>query len=676
LRNQTSRICATERAVGKLSPQRRAHPPRHFQKRLMFITLMTPVFASAQISPGALSRAHQSLDGATDCTSCHKLSMGTASFRCLECHNEIASRLKVGHGLHASYKIKPDSSQECATCHSEHNGEDFPLIKWDIRTFDHRQTGYALDGKHAGLACEKCHSAGRIRPDQRATIKVKDLNETFLGLSSSCNTCHEDAHQSRLGADCIQCHNFNDWKTVKGGKFDHSRTRYPLIGLHAQVACQQCHTPGSDSRPRYNGIAYGKCTDCHSDPHRGEFQQTCQSCHSLEGWKKVSPSALHQSVDHSKTKFQLLGKHAEVGCVQCHASGDFNRPLAFGKCVDCHMPDPHAGQFANRLDRGECSSCHTVDGFKPAKFGLKEHSATAYPLEGKHATLQCAQCHVPKGKATIYKLKFAQCTECHRDQHSGQFAAKPYLNACERCHNVQRFLPSTFGLARHKDTRFALTGSHLAVACSDCHKQSGSKSMTLYHWQSLACTICHLDPHRGQFDKLMRSTRPSAAPTGCEVCHSTLSWNEFSHFDHAKTAFPLLGGHQTASCISCHKPQDRKLGVSTVDFKTAPAKCESCHEDIHGKQFAQAGVTVCAGCHDSSKWKPSRFDHDTRTPFPLQGAHGKTSCSGCHKLIRTVAGMPVLFYEPTPKDCAACHQSGVLRTTAALYQRPWTTGLY
>ncbi len=65
-------------------------------------------------------------------------------------------------GLARIYNLSPGSSQECARCHSEHNGEDFPLIKWDIRTLDHKQTGYALEGKHAGLTCNRCHNTQHI----------------------------------------------------------------------------------------------------------------------------------------------------------------------------------------------------------------------------------------------------------------------------------------------------------------------------------------------------------------------------------------------------------------------------------------------------------------------------------------------------------------------------------
>lgn len=56
--------------------------------------------SSAQISPGPLARPHRSLEGTTQCVSCHKFGAGEATFKCLECHTEIASRM-VAHSGHA-----------------------------------------------------------------------------------------------------------------------------------------------------------------------------------------------------------------------------------------------------------------------------------------------------------------------------------------------------------------------------------------------------------------------------------------------------------------------------------------------------------------------------------------------------------------------------------------------
>jgi hypothetical protein len=626
-----------------------------FLSALCFLALI--LSAQAQISPGPLSRAHQTLEGSTHCASCHKFG-GQAALKCLECHTEIAARLNAHRGLHASYGLNPASSQECAKCHSEHNGEDFPLVKWTPTPtgFDHSKTGYRLQGKHAALRCNQCHTADRIAPMERLSIQVRDRSRTFLGLPQACTTCHKDEHNRRLGANCQQCHNFEDWKNV--AQFDHNKAKYPLTGLHAQVTCQKCHTPGPDNKPRYVGLVFSKCTDCHADPHKGTFAQTCQSCHSTSGWKRVSLQKVNEKFDHSKTRYPLIGKHQSVDCLACHKGGDFKKPLAFQKCADCHQ-DIHSGQFARRPSGIECSACHTLDGFKPSKFDVKEHATSAYPLEAKHSSVPCAQCHIPKGRDTLYKIAFAKCMDCHKDEHQGQFAQAPYLNRCEQCHNLKGYRPSTFTLARHKETRFILNGSHVATACGDCHKERPTPEkphLVLYRFEDRRCTVCHNDPHKGQFQDRMRHSRPDGSPAGCEACHSTVSWKDLQKFDHSKTSFPLLGAHRGTACIDCHKPPNMETRMMNVDFKAAPNKCEQCHEDIHGKQFANANrITPCAECHNSTKWKPSLFDHERRTSFSLAGAHERVRCEACHTSRRPFEGKTVLFYKPTAKECAACH---------------------
>ena len=580
----------------------------------------------------------------------------------MECHTEIATRLASNRGLHVRLVPPGSASQGCAKCHSEHNGVDFPLIRWQpsIAQFDHRTTGWPLEGKHAGLRCEQCHTAAHISVADKATIKIKDLNRTFLGLPTACVGCHEDKHQGRLGTSCHECHSTSDWRVVS--KFDHSKTKFALTGAHAEVKCEKCHTPGADGKPRWTGLAFDRCNACHADPHRGAFAAGCQSCHNTVAWESVPAATLAGKFNHATTKFPLLGKHADVRCVSCHAGGDFKKPLVFQKCSDCHRPDPHSGQFARRADAGECSSCHTVEGFKPATFGLKEHANTGYPLIGKHADVACAKCHVPAGKATLYKIKFAKCTDCHRDTHLGQFQAAPYRNRCESCHTVKGFRPSTFTLAQHKNTRFQLAGEHVAIPCIECHKAATSgplKGAAQFRFDDWSCTTCHRDPHHGQFRERMARLQ-NGKPAGCEACHSVSSWKDLVRFDHDSTKFKLTGAHRAVACAECHKPPRLETNLLNVDFRSAPSKCEDCHSDPHGAQFATAAkVTPCVDCHVTQKWKPSTFDHDKRTTFPLQGAHKNVKCSGCHTLVRTVDERQVLFYKPTPTLCAACHKADV-----------------
>jgi hypothetical protein len=618
-----------------------------------------PIAAPAQISPGPLAKAHSFLDGPTQCTECHEISFGGAQFKCLECHKEIATRLAAHEGYHASLFPKGATGKDCVTCHSDHNGRDFDLIHWvpSKQQFDHSKTGYPLEGKHAGLACNECHNAQGIPPSQRASILVKDLNRTFLGLSNECVSCHADQHHGQLGTKCENCHIETSWKPAT--KFNHDTAKFQLTGAHVKVACEKCHATIAEPKPyvRYAGIPFQKCSDCHADPHHGAFKNPCESCHNTVSWKQVK---LTPGFDHSKTAFPLLGGHRTVPCESCHKTGDFNAPVAFQKCMDCHLPDPHKGQFAKSRFAGDCSSCHTVESFKATTFGVKEHAETSYPLLGKHAAVACAECHIPKGVGTIFAIENVQCSACHADIHKDQFSGPPHNNRCEDCHNVQGFKPARFTLAQHNSTRFPLTGAHVAVACLDCHtaEKAGRNAGTVqYRFVDRSCTACHKDPHRGQFQKEMAVRLSDGSAAGCVACHSTNSWLEIRNFDHSKTAFPLTGAHLSVACGQCHRPANVKAGIESVDFKAARAKCSACHEDVHGGQFAKGEAqTSCQQCHNAVQWRPAAlFNHDTETRFALKGAHEHVPCGQCHKTFRPIGGKQVLFYKPVPTACAACH---------------------
>jgi hypothetical protein len=612
--------------------------------------------AHAQISPGPLSKVHQSLSGTAQCTSCHQFGASTPTFKCLDCHKEVAQRLAAKHGYHAQIQMRNPNGKECVRCHLEHNGEDFNLIHWEpsLKQFDHRLTGYNLEGKHAGVACEKCHTPSDMIPAERTLIKMKELSKSFFGLSQTCLTCHADPHKGQLSNDCQHCHTADGWKPAS--LFNHAKSKYPLTGAHEKVPCAKCHPTVADAKPfvKYTGLSFAKCTACHVDPHKGSFSQPCESCHNTTNWKQIKGM---QGFDHSKTKYPLLGKHKTVACEDCHKHGDFKAQIPFATCMDCHK-DYHRGQFLKRTGGAECAVCHTVDGFKPSTFTVKDHEATKYPLEGLHAKVTCDKCHLPKAENTLFKIVQTQCKDCHEDIHKGQFKGAPYKDRCEECHDVKGFKPAHFGLAQHKKTRFPLTGGHAAVLCVDCHKPvpTGSATPVKYHFEDRACTICHQDPHKGQFREQMAAKRADGTVAGCEACHTTVKWKELSRFDHSKTKFPLIGAHRGVACGDCHRPPALETTLKNVDFRAASKQCLGCHEDPHARQFAaRKDAADCSGCHDSARWKPSRFDHDKGTRFSLQGAHRNVACEDCHKLTRVIDAKKVVFYNPTPRECKACH---------------------
>ncbi|MGA8042649.1 MAG: cytochrome c3 family protein [Terracidiphilus sp.] len=610
--------------------------------------------AHAQISPGPLARAHQSLSGDANCIKCHEVSTRAPSFRCLTCHREIAAELEEKRGLHATFPQSGAPGTACVKCHSDHNGVDFQMVHWTptAQGFDHSKTGYALDGKHAGVSCRACHNAQHISAQARALLADKDMNRTWLGLSPSCITCHADQHQGRFGSECARCHTTADWKgaSIDAKSFDHSKTRFPLTGEHKFVLCKSCHTAGADGQARYTGLKFASCADCHRDPHQGEFKQECSACHTTSTWKGSSFAA---TFDHSKTAFPLAGMHVKVPCISCHQHADFKAPIAHAVCADCHTPDPHGGQFAKRADGGKCESCHTVAGWSPSTFAVADHAKTGFPLTFPHGQVKCASCHTPAGKETRFKIKFAQCVDCHKDEHQGQFAGAPWHNECQQCHQGATFQMANYTLAKHQKSAFPLTGGHAAVACIECHKPMQGSQVAVYHFHQLTCTTCHEDVHRGQFAERMRAPGAAGKPLGCEACHTTETWKDVSKFDHSRTQFPLLGTHRAVGCADCHRPPNMELTLQHVQFSAAPTVCSECHENPHADQFGVRGKD-CASCHDTNKWRPSLFDHD-KTIFPLKGGHEDVGCSACHTLKKQVAGREVLFYKPTPTACSDCH---------------------
>ena len=203
----------------------------------------------------------------------------------------------------------------------------------------------------------------------------------------------------------------------------------------------------------------------------------------------------------------------------------------------------------------------------------------------------------------------------------------------------------------------------MAVPCGECHKAdvlSPNPSTALYRFKDLSCTTCHADPHRGEFAERMKAKRADGSPWGCEACHNTSAWPEKLKFDHSTTPFLLTGAHRAVACINCHKPPNLEVTMKNVVFNSAPLKCEGCHADPHARQFAHDGKDpACESCHNTARWKPPLFDHETRTDFSLKGGHVDVPCHDCHKLTREVQNNPVLFFKPTPHQCSACHGAAI-----------------
>jgi hypothetical protein len=140
----------------------------------------------------------------------------------------------------------------CETCHT--------VKTWQDLTFSHDKTKFPLNGKHALVPCNKCHTV----PKNSAA----DTPVQYTGVRTECFTCHADEHEGQFGepssADCARCHTEKRWKELR---FNHdTQSAFALMGLHTRVLCSKCHERTIIHQrfiTRYKPLGT-QCTDCHA----------------------------------------------------------------------------------------------------------------------------------------------------------------------------------------------------------------------------------------------------------------------------------------------------------------------------------------------------------------------------------------------------------------------------
>jgi hypothetical protein len=665
--------------------------------------------ARAQVSPGPLSRPHAHLEGNRNCLECHGSNRekgpgagggGGIDASCRACHGEIDALVEARRGLHGQ-----ESAGGCAGCHPEHGGADFALIEWKGKpeSFDHARAGFRLEGKHAKLACRECHEVARFQVSPVLARRPKGGAGTtgprYVGLEPSCTSCHEDIHKGALGKDCRSCHGADSFKVPA---FDHTKSRYALTGRHATVPCAKCHMAAGldlpraadgERRPLYRPLRFDECSACHRDPHAGRLGAACSKCHVTEDFRRVNREAF----DHERTRYPLRGRHATVACARCHdpKGAGFNAKPAFARCADCHA-DVHGGQATLAGKPADCAQCHGLDGFVPASFTVEQHDLSRYPLEGKHRAVVCKACHVRLTAAgaektlgparVVMRPRAALCADCHKDAHGGQLASRADRGECAACHTVAGFKPARYGVAEHARTRLPLDGAHAKAECASCHGPArralpalpgpetlGTAKVALH--PGAACTDCHLDPHGKRY-----AAAGGVPGRTCGECHTadTFVPSTVNEKRHSSYEMGIRGGHRAVPCAGCHKVLAANgspravaarpflllsTGVRALPFDEHRTRCEDCHRDPHGGQFAaRADRGRCDACHGEDTFRPAtKFDHDRDTSFRLAGAHVRVACAACHKPDAERGGTKVVRYRPTPRACITCHGTAVKR---------------
>lgn len=261
---------------------------------------------------------HDVLDAESDSSEFHY--QGVPFQTCTACHRDphAGGERTDGH-VHAILRIdldapaaqlpEPDerhplAGRDCTECHTE---ASFRLAGIRDESFEHElDTGFALEGVHAGVDCGACHTA------ERREQEIAHARAPGSGAPESCGSCHDDPHAAALGDEkaCASCHTSTHWSEG----FDHDlHTDFHLDPLHVRLACETCH---DDLRYLSTGNECGACHRDASELLAGRFE-------SHEG----------DSDPHDRV----------VSCADCHGETvESNRFSALAaKCADCHV-DPYA----------------------------------------------------------------------------------------------------------------------------------------------------------------------------------------------------------------------------------------------------------------------------------------------------------------------------------------------
>ncbi len=271
--------------------------------------------------------------------------------------------------------------------------------------------------------------------------------------------------------------------------------------------CELCHAP-------FQGPDASRCMDCHTDIHNqvamaqgihGQMPnpQTCVVCHTDHKGRAASLTRVSLvDVPHNQFGFALVRHQrdyegAPMTCRSCHTfavqAGKPESAAVLAACVDCHARRDAKFVADHRAAMGAaCLACHDGSG----RLQGFDHAAV-FALDGKHAQVACAKCHVNNR----FRGTPRECVQCHADPaiHRGQFS-----NACAACHTSTGWRPArliqhTFPLDHGNKQQTACKVCHPAnygtYTCYNCHEHEQNKTARIHLDANIRdfqnCTQCH-----------------------------------------------------------------------------------------------------------------------------------------------------------------------------------------
>jgi hypothetical protein len=166
-------------------------------------------------------------------------------------------------------------------------------------------------------------------------------------------------------------------------------------------------------------------------------------------------------------------------------------------CLACHTTKDAAFIKKHTQQYGQdCLVCHDgadrLHGFNHQK---------VFALTGKHAAIQCTDCH----QNNQYRGTSPRCAACHKepDIHAGFFGQR-----CDYCHTSQAWRPALFkshtfpldhGGKGEVDCKTCHPASYATNRCDTCHEHAADATARSHANLNLSpaelanCLKCHLD---------------------------------------------------------------------------------------------------------------------------------------------------------------------------------------
>ena len=166
---------------------------------------------------------------------------------CFRCHD----------GRHVSRSGKV-LSMGCTDCHTM--PERGPLMPLGSISTPGKMPWHPveLQGKHARILCNQCHSAGYRPPTECAECHKFDTAVPMMKMA--CADCHQKPGEAKPLTACKECHD-----TVRGL---HKK------GGHPEAACTDCHKPHV-----WEVTGRDTCLACHGDMKEHNAPKPCAGCH-------------------------------------------------------------------------------------------------------------------------------------------------------------------------------------------------------------------------------------------------------------------------------------------------------------------------------------------------------------------------------------------------------------